>query len=495
MTLLFFQFDFEAETCNNQPSNSAYYTDELPGDFQNGNAQNKLSMLNVNIRSLCKNFDSLKDFMHCTQTNFDIIGLVETWFKDVPQDYFNLSGYNLEFQNRIGKNGGGVCLYIKDDLKYHVRSDLQEIKCPENVESMFIEIERSASKNIVVGVVYRPPDQDINVFNNYIDNVLTSAAKNQKLIYLMGDFNINLLNEDVHLPTSEFINVITTHSLYPSITKPTRITSKSATLIDNIFTNSRHSQTSGIIMTDLSDHLPIFVFTDLTVCKSVKCNDDIYVRQYTHANIESLKKELSSVDWKILCNSQNVNHSYSKFTEMFNTLLDKCVPLKKKSNQSRKQNPNSPWISHALLKSIRRKNVLYKKSLKNPNDSNVQKYKLYKNRLNSVLRMAKKQYYSDILEMEKNNMRNTWKVINSIIRTNTKTCTEKFVSGNKTYTCPNEIASQFNKYFAGIGPKLASTIQHTGKEFSSYLKESNNSTFFLKPTNTDEISKIINGRK
>ena len=167
--------------------------------------------------------------------------------------------------------------------------------------------------------------------------------------------------------------------------------------------------------------------------------------------------------------------------------------MKKKSNQSRKQKPNSPWISHALLKSIRRKNVLYKKSLKNPSDSNVQKYKQYRNRLNSVLRMAKKQYYSDILEMEKNNMRNTWKVINSIIRTNTKTCTEKFVSGNKTYTCPNEIASQFNKYFAGIGPKLASTIQHTGKEFSSYLKESNNSTFFLKPTNTDEISKIING--
>ena len=45
-----FQFDSENETCNNQPSNSAYYTDELPGDFQNGNAQNKLSMLNVNIR-------------------------------------------------------------------------------------------------------------------------------------------------------------------------------------------------------------------------------------------------------------------------------------------------------------------------------------------------------------------------------------------------------------------------------------------------------------
>ncbi len=185
-----FQFDSDDDvTYNNQ---SSYYTDKLPTDLQNGLAQNNLSMLNINIRSLYKNFDSLKDFIHCTQTNFDIIGLVETWFKDIPPEYFNLTGYNLEFQNRVNKTGGGVCLYIKDDIKYKVRTDLQEIKCPENVEVLFIEIDRPNSKNIVVGVVYRPPDQDVNVFNSYIDNVLTNASKNQKLIYLMGDFNINI---------------------------------------------------------------------------------------------------------------------------------------------------------------------------------------------------------------------------------------------------------------------------------------------------------------
>ena len=75
----------------------------------------------------------------------------------------------------------------------------------------------------------------------------------------MGDFNINLLDEDIHVQTDDFINTISSYSMYPSITRPARITTKSATLIDNIFTNSHTKQTSGIILYHLIDHLPIFI--------------------------------------------------------------------------------------------------------------------------------------------------------------------------------------------------------------------------------------------
>ena len=122
---------------------------------------------------------------------------------------------------------------------------------------------------------------------------------------------------------------------------------------------------------------------------------------------------------------------------------------------------------------------------------NIEKYKKYRNKLNSTLRLAKRNYFADLLEKEKNNMRNTWKVINSIIRPKTNTCTDKFVSENTTYTCPIEIVTEFNNYFANVGPKLASTIQHNGKDFSSYLKQSNMSTCFFKPTNEDEALKIM----
>ena len=482
-----FEIEQNETFCNNK---SSYYTEDLLSQFQS-NSKDSMSILNANIRSLCKNVDNFKDFIHCSQMDLGIIGLVETWLKDKPHDYFNLTGYNLEFQNRANKGGGGVCLYVRNDIKYQVRNDFQDIKHPDNVESIFIEIERPFSKNILICNMYRPPDQDINEFNNFIDSILTKATRNQKIIYLMGDFNINLLNEDFHAPTNDFLNVLSSYSLYPSITKPTRITSKSATLIDNIFTNSRCKQTSGIIMTDLSDHLPIFTFSELNFSCNTNLNNDVEIRQYTHQNIEYFKSELKNVDWEKICSLNDVNTSYSNFITKFRELHDKCIPLKKKRFQSKKKTPNSPWISFALLKCIKRKNLLYKKSLKNPTDVNVDKYKRYRNKLNCTLRLAKKNYFSDLLEKEKNNMRNTWKVINSIIRPKTIKHTEKFTLGNKTVTCPKQIATEFNKYFANIGPKLASSIHHKGKNFSSYLGQSNISTCFFKPTDEEEILKII----
>ena len=73
-------------------------------------------MLNANIRNLDKNFDSFKDLFHCSSMNFGIIGLVETWLKGKPRDYFHLYGDSLEFNNRINGRGGGVCLYIKKTI-------------------------------------------------------------------------------------------------------------------------------------------------------------------------------------------------------------------------------------------------------------------------------------------------------------------------------------------------------------------------------------------
>ncbi len=483
-----FEIDSNEIGCNSQCS---YYTEDILNQVNNKYVNN-MSMLNANIRSLYKNVDAFKDFICTSQINFEIIGLVETWLQDKPQEYLKLPGYNLEFQNRAGKKGGGVCLYIKDNVNYHVRNDFQQIKHPEYVESVFIEIERPYSKNVVIGNVYRPPGQDINEFNDFIDKILTNATKNPKIVYLMGDFNINLLNEDIHSLTNDFVNIILSHSLYPSITKPTRITSNTATLIDNIFTNSTAEQTSGIIMTDLSDHLPVFICTDLNISRKFQSENSYHeVRQYTCENVDKLKSELKTVEWGNICNSNDVNVSYTNFINKYNEIFERCVPLKKKKIHSQNSTPKSPWISLALLKSIKRKNSLYKKYLKNPSTKNCDTYKTYRNKLHSTLRMAKRNYFSDILEKERNNMRNTWKILNSILRPKTTASTDKFVSGDVSITCPKQIATEFNKYFASIGPKLASTIQHNGKNFSSYLKESNVATCFFQPTDENEIMKII----
>ena len=71
-----------------------------------------------------------------------------------------------------------------------------------------------------------------------MDNVLQKLEKSNKTIFVMGDFNINLLSYDEHTDTNDFINSVVSHYLLPYILHPTRVTDHSSIVIDNIFSNS-----------------------------------------------------------------------------------------------------------------------------------------------------------------------------------------------------------------------------------------------------------------
>lgn len=86
------------------------------------------------------------------------------------------------------------------------------------------------------------------------------SKKNKKVIFICGDLNIDLLNPNMHKMTDDFINTMYSRSLCPKITRPSRITPHSATLIHSIFTNDIGNNTvSGLLINDISDHLPVFM--------------------------------------------------------------------------------------------------------------------------------------------------------------------------------------------------------------------------------------------
>ena len=79
---------------------------------------------------------------------------------------------------------------------------------------------------------------DLTDFNcNYLTELLENISKEQKSIFLHGDFNVNLLNHNEHNQTNEFLNSLASNSFIPLILQPARRTSHSNTLLDNIFSN------------------------------------------------------------------------------------------------------------------------------------------------------------------------------------------------------------------------------------------------------------------
>ena len=121
----------------------------------------------------------------------------------------------------------------------------------------------------------------------------------------MGDFNLDLLNSDLHSITNDFVNVLFSHALSPLISRPTRITSHSVTLIENIFTDISACCNNGLIIIDLSDHLPIFSLCYFDAhSSSIKSQESVTICNFSHQNINAFNNLLCETDWNSLTSNE-----------------------------------------------------------------------------------------------------------------------------------------------------------------------------------------------
>ena len=207
----------------------------------------------------------------------------------------------------------------------------------------------------------------------------------------MGDYNINLLHTDDN-HTSKFISSLLTYTFHSHISKPTRISSTSQSLIDNIFSNTLNKKnTNGILYYDISDHLPIFTISDDPIFKqNSKATHQTYYRKESKHNIELLNLDLIQEEWNEVINESNVDLAYENFVDKFMYYYNKNIPIvKNKKHKKSKQ----PWITKGILRSIFMRNKLYKQALKGQCESKMKKYKQYRNKLTSLIRLSRKLHF------------------------------------------------------------------------------------------------------
>lgn len=309
-----------------------------------------MRLLLINARSLPKNISNVTIFFFLLLNDgFSIIGISETWLSDINDPLVQIPGCVLEGSCRQNKIGGGVGLYIKHELVYKTRDDLR-INNPD-IESFFIELINSHSSNTIVGVIYKPPSASCTNFTNLINDVLGNINYANKKCYIMGDFNINLLHYDTDNSVQNVIDTLSSQSFYPSITKQTRITGDSSTLIDrpNIFTNDFYDHSSGILITDISDHLPVFLELD-HLTKTVKGNSTFTKRHFTPNTINNFVHDINDKHWDFVTSLKVANVVYNTFICCILKLYNKHFPLKE--TNYRYDTTKSPWLSSGLYNSI-----------------------------------------------------------------------------------------------------------------------------------------------
>ena len=201
-----------------------------------GNHNIKLLLLHLNIKSLPRHYDAPIEYLTLSDFEFSCLGISETWLNECKVPLHDIPGYATVSKYRPDKRRGGVSLYIRHEIPFTIKQDVDCFDC--ELESICIEIHQNVfqtSSNVVIGLIYRMPDASVEIFTERITDILNVIDREKKMICLINVLNIDLFKCESHKPTSTALDILYSHSVFPLITKPTRVTENTATLIDHNF--------------------------------------------------------------------------------------------------------------------------------------------------------------------------------------------------------------------------------------------------------------------
>ena len=283
--------------------------------------------LHLNISSLCYHIEELTTLISEHKLTFDIIGISKSRLKlnKINLNSVQIPGYNCEF-TPTECNNGATATYIKKELNYKPRNDLQIYRSRE-LESTFMEITQN-KKITVVGCIYRHSPMELSGFNSdCLANLSEKISLENKTLVLLGGFNADLLKHHTNSDISNFFDSMYSSLLLPHIASPTRTTATSATLIGSIFSNSCNSPySSGNLVITLSDYHAQFLILG-NQHNSIENNREDQLYRGFHdieKNNDTISEQRENIEWEaeLRLERNNVNLSSELLIIKVNKLIN-----------------------------------------------------------------------------------------------------------------------------------------------------------------------------
>ena len=302
--------------------------------------QKQLSFMHLNTQSMTSTFDDLQ--LVIQRYDFDVVTLSETWLKDNPQllSHVSIPGYVNEFRNRDKIKGGGVGAYIKENVKYKRRKDI-ESRYPE-LEHLWLEIQgRNKNSHLLLGTMYRSTrilatQQWLAQMENMLSDLSTSW---DGLLVITGDLNIDMLKPNAPL-TKQYTDLLYTLNLTQHVEKATRVTRTSETLIDHIVSNDpkRVTYTDVIPCSNVSDHDAPYACPNIRVERFVPRFK--IIRNERGFQEEEYIRDFTSLPFSVI---QVVDDPEEKL-EMFTNLITECIERHAPLKRTKITRPPAPWL-------------------------------------------------------------------------------------------------------------------------------------------------------
>ena len=443
-----------------------------------------LNVLLFNVRSIRKNFSQFLACFSSMFINFSFILLTETWLDPEFSDSFNLPGfYKLDLCRN--NYGGGLRIFIKQGIEASIISDFTLRN--DFVEVLTIECIRNGAKYIIM-LVYHSPTASHVINNQFIDYLLSSLSqlksKNLPLI-LAGDINLNLLNPYNFRYINNFIHGMFELGFVPAINIPTKVNKENNvtkySIIDQFWVNSiLNIKNACVIPVDLTDHFPVGLSIDLHSSGQ---------QSVAQSNSRPLTNR-GRVLFRVLLSNMSIDNVFGNhntfmgnYLEALMKLYDTAFPLKQCQG---KPHNYAPWMSWKLKLCIRKKSKLYKSYI----SGRITKaaYTLFKNKVTSVIRRAKRLYYLKLFHQAGCASKQVWAIIDNVIMRK-RNNTLRYLKIDDTLLTGLPLVNHINHYFATAALNVTRGLRPP--EFYPFLTPPVPNSCFLYPATTPEVIRII----
>lgn len=395
-----------------------------------------LVILNLNIRSLRKNWNIFTCSIHEFLSHVDIIVLTEINVSDSEIDLYQLHGYKNYYKCRKNKAGGGIMILCKS----HLNADIIDITTP-SAETLGLKIKNDET-NLTIIACYRPPDTNVNHFNAELDHLLNShQLKTEKNLVIAGDINICYLRKDYGY--SDYLNTLFAHGLTNSIKSYTREEFLKGTLVKSCLDHINlrlptYHYDSFVIENKIADHY----FTGCSISFNKKkdlTTNETYKEFLSNKKVNTL---IQTENWWPLLDLTNPDEIYNTLTKKFQSIYENS---KIKTKLSKKD--YNPWLNEEIKSIIKEKNKLWNQLKKNPYDHELKnKFKKIRNQLTQKIRKEKRLYYFHKFSESFGNPKETWKIVNELINKKSTPSIEDTIKINFKINSEEEIKNLVEKF-------------------------------------------------
>ena len=418
--------------------------------------QKGLKIVHLNVRSFFKKKDTIE--LDLLDGELDILGLSETWLKEeIPNNMLNVHNYQLirldrQQRNSLGhtKAGGGICLFIKNNIIYDEDMFKHLNTSEKNLEAQFVLIAGKNARKIIIANCYRPPNGNIDLGMNVLKTQLGSIRNIDKYeLVIMGDLNLDCKEKD-----SESCKIISDicegFSLKNLIQTPTRVTHDHTAILDLILTNVANTFKSGVINYNISDHSPVFMIKKRQKIKHER--GYVIGRSYMNYNKIAFQNNLKNLDWSIIFLLDNPNEAWNMLYKAILLEADKMCPKRKI-----KISYNRPtWLTEELTEIGRERDIAFRYARRKKSEAAFAHARNLRNEYNREIHNATCEYVMGQLEKHKHDQKKFWSSIKNVMPSKgvTKSVREVVNPVTGKMCTGKESVEVINSFFTNIGPNL-----------------------------------------